>query len=289
MTVMGDDAHVARQAEELAGLIKGREPKETCARLRAIGSAFAPARRPITPTCRCSSGCARATAASWRSWSGPSPGEGGSRAQAPPGPGPPPPRGPRGATAPPPPAPRWRGAARAEPAAGHVQCACGDGQRDRVAQGQAARQPCGERARHRVARAASVELLEGGRDDLEHLAAGVNDHGIGRARDDDGPGAEGADVRDRLEDPLERALSEPARLEEILVAHLQDVDPPSERRLERFHSDVGDDAGPVGREVSREPPVHVHGQDPGPRRACQDSDAGGQARGQRRAESPSTS
>ena len=111
-------------------------------------------------------------------------------------------------------------------------------------------------------------------------------HGIGRARDDDGPGAEGAEVRDRLEDPLERALSEPAGLDEILVAHLQDVDPPGERRLERLHRHVGDDAGPVGREVSREPPVHVHGQVPESRRARQDGDAGGQARGQRRAVEP---
>jgi hypothetical protein len=37
MTVLGDDAQVARQAEELAALIKGREPEETCARLRAMG------------------------------------------------------------------------------------------------------------------------------------------------------------------------------------------------------------------------------------------------------------
>jgi ribonuclease Z len=37
MTLMGDDAQVARQAEELAALIKGREPEETCARLRAMG------------------------------------------------------------------------------------------------------------------------------------------------------------------------------------------------------------------------------------------------------------
>ena len=37
MTVMGEDAQVGRQAEELAGLIKGREPEETCARLRAMG------------------------------------------------------------------------------------------------------------------------------------------------------------------------------------------------------------------------------------------------------------
>jgi hypothetical protein len=37
MTVTGDDARLAREAEELAALIKGREPDETCERLRAMG------------------------------------------------------------------------------------------------------------------------------------------------------------------------------------------------------------------------------------------------------------
>jgi ribonuclease Z len=37
MTAIDDDAQLARQAEELAALVRGREPEETCERLRAMG------------------------------------------------------------------------------------------------------------------------------------------------------------------------------------------------------------------------------------------------------------
>jgi hypothetical protein len=37
MTAIDDDAQLARQAEELAALVRGREPEKTCERLRAMG------------------------------------------------------------------------------------------------------------------------------------------------------------------------------------------------------------------------------------------------------------
>ena len=125
---------------------------------------------------------------------------------------------------------------------------------------QAVRAAVGERGGHRVAGAGGIDdaHLRAGR--LAQLAAEQRERAAFRARDDDVHRTGLGDPVDGGDHVIVLASGRPAVLDELVLAHLDDVDAALERLAQELALEVDDDRDAVRAQVGREPLVGALGQ-----------------------------